>query len=50
MAQVFKDIGQPITLLISCSLPLNYKNLVVAWDNLPTIAQTIKGLTTQLFK
>jgi hypothetical protein len=54
IARVLKDIGQPITnemiiTKIICNLPPNYNNIVVAWDNLPTIIQTIRSLTTQLF-
>jgi hypothetical protein len=50
MAQVLIDIGQPIIdemIIIKsiCSLPLSYNNIVVTWDNLPTIAQTIRTFT-----
>jgi hypothetical protein len=55
MAQVLIDIGQPIIdemIIIKsiCSLPLSYNNIVVTWDNLPTIAQTIRTFTMWLLK
>jgi hypothetical protein len=53
--QVFKDTGQLIVnemiiTKIVCSFPPSYNNIVVAWDNLPTIARTIRRFTTRLLK
>jgi hypothetical protein len=50
MSHALKDIGKPITnemiiTKIICSLPPSYNNIVEAWDNLPRISQTIRGLT-----
>jgi hypothetical protein len=55
MAHVFKNawhlvIDEMIITKIICSLPLNYTNIMAAWDNLPTTSQTIRGLTTQSLK